>query len=136
MRTKEFRVQDNRLLFKCPNCSKRRNYPLLKVRRKTIKCYYCGEMTKCLFNRRPEQRECQSGALMLKTMEGKELSVMMRDISSKGIGLELKKGKDLRSIKMGQEISLTSNWNHARIPKSRFRVQAINGLRVGVVVKS
>ena len=135
MKTKEFRLQENRLLYKCPNCCKRRNYTFLNIRRKTIKCYYCGGMIRCVFNRRPEQREVQSGLLTLKTIEGKEISVMMRDISSKGIGFEVKKGKDLRSIKKGQEILLVPNWNYTKIPKSRFRVQTINGFRVGVMVK-
>lgn len=135
MKTKEFRLQDNRLFFKCSNCSKRRNYTFLKIRRKTLKCYYCGELTRCVFNRRPEPRDIQSGILTLTTMAGKEILVMMRDISSRGIGFEVKKGKDLRSIKMGQEISLSPNWNYTRIPKSRLRVQAINGFRVGAMIK-
>jgi hypothetical protein len=134
MKTKEFRVQDNRLLFKCPYCGKRRNYTLLNARRKTLRCYDCRESTRCLFNRRPEQRESQSGKLTLKTREGKEISVMMRDISSRGIGLELIKGRDLRSIKKGLEISLTCNWSPVMIPKSHFRVQNINGFRVGVMM--
>ena len=135
MKTKEFRVRDNRLLFKCPFCGKRRNYTLLNTRQKTIKCDDCGEMTRCVFNRRPELRESQSGMLTLKTREGKELPVMMRDISSRGIGFDVLKGKDLRLIRKGQEISLTSNWSPAMIPRSRFRVQNINGFRVGVMVK-
>lgn len=134
MKTKEFRVQDNRILFKCPYCRTRRNCTLLNVRRKTIKCSECGEMTRCVFNRRPELRECQSGRLILKTSEGIEIMVMMRDISSRGIGFEVLKGKDMRRIRKGQEISLTSNWNPAMIPKARFRVQNINGFRVGVMV--
>ena len=135
MKTKESRLQDNRLLFKCPYCGKRRNYTLLNVRRKTIKCDGCREMTRCLFNRRPELRESQSGMLTLRTREGKEIQVMMRDISSRGIGFEVLKGKDLRLIKKGHEIALTSNWSPAMIPKSRFKVQSINGFRVGVMVK-
>jgi hypothetical protein len=135
LKTKEFRVQDNRLLFKCPYCGKRRNYTLLNIRRKTLKCDECREMTRCLFNRRPELRECQSGMLTLKTREGKEIQVMMRDISSRGIGFEVLKGKDLRLLRKGHEISLESNWNPAMIPKSRFRVQSINGFRVGVMAK-
>ena len=134
MKTKEFRVQDNRLLFKCPYCRKRRNYTMLNMRRKTIKCYECGEMTRCVFNRRPELRESQSGLLTVKTREGKEILVMMRDISARGVGFEVQKGKDLRLIRKGQEISLNSNWSPAMIPKSRFRVQNINGFRVGVMV--
>ena len=135
MKTKEFRVYDNRLLFKCPQCGKRRNYIFPRLRRKTIKCDGCGETTRCVFNRRPELRESQSGFLTLKTREGKEIVVMMRDISSGGIGFEVTKGKDLRSIRKGQEISLTANWNHRLIPKSRFKVQNIHGFRVGVMIK-
>jgi hypothetical protein len=135
MKTKEFRLQGNRLLFKCPYCGRRRNYTLLNVRRKTIKCDGCREMTRCLFNRRPEMRERQSGMLTLRTREGKEMQVMMRDISSRGVGFEVLKGKDLRLIKKGHEIALTSNWSPAMIPKSRFKVQSINGFRVGVMVK-
>ena len=135
MKTKEFRVYDHRLLFKCPECGKRRNYNFPSIRRKTIKCIGCGQKTRCLFNRRPELRESQSGFLTLKTKEGKEITVIMRDISSKGIGFEVKKGKDLRSIKRGQEISLASNWNPRMIPKTEFRVQNINGFRVGVKIR-
>ena len=135
MKTKEFRVPDNRLLFKCPYCGKRRNYILPNLRRKTIRCWNCGEKTRCVFNRRPEQRESQSGLLTLKTFEGKEIFVMMRDLSSGGIGFEILKGKDARRIRKGQEISLFCNWKPAMIPKNRFRVQNINGLRIGVMVK-
>ena len=135
MKTKEFRVHENRLLFRCPQCAKRRNYNLPRTRRKTLKCDGCGEKTRCIFNRRPELRESQTGFLTLKTKEGKEITVMMRDISSRGIGFEVQKGKDLRSIKEGQEISLTSRWNPRLIPKSRFKVQNINGFRIGVMTK-
>lgn len=135
MKTKEFRIQDNRLIFKCPHCGYRRNYTLFNVRRKNIKCDGCGDKIRCLFNRRPELRESQSGLLTVKTRDGKEIIVMMRDISAGGIGFEVQTGKDLRSIKKGQEISLTSDWNPRMIPRSRFKVQNINGFRVGVIVK-
>ena len=135
MKTKEFRIYDNRLLFKCPLCGKRRNYSLLNVRRKTIRCDDCGEKTRCLFNRRPELRESQSGLLTLKTRDGKEITVMMRDVSSRGIGFEVQKAKDLRSIKKGQEISLKSDWNPRMIPKSQFKVRNVNGFRIGVMIK-
>ena len=135
MKTKEFRIQDNRLLFKCPYCGKRRNYVMLNLRRKTITCYECKEKTRCVFNRRPEQREPQSGLLTLKTFEGREISVMMRDLSSRGVGFEVLKGKDVRRIRKGQEVSLSCNWNPAMLQKDRFRVQNINGFRVGVVAK-
>lgn len=133
MKTKEFRVQENRLLFKCPRCGKRRNYIVLNVRRKNIKCSECGEMTRCVFNRRPELRVIQSGLLTLTTREGKEIEVMMRDISSRGVGFEVMKGKDLKALKKKQDISLTCNWNPRMFQKSRFRVQNINGLRIGAM---
>ena len=135
MKTKEYRVFDNRLLFKCPQCGKRRNYNFPSERQRTIKCAGCGEKTRCLFNRRPELRDSQSGLLTLKTRNGKEITVMMRDISSRGIGFEVQRGKDLRLIKKGQEISLTCPWNPRMIPKNRFKVQYIKGFRVGVMAK-
>ena len=135
MKTKEFRIRDNRLIFKCPHCGYRRNYTLFNVRRKNIKCDGCGDKIRCLFNRRPELRESQSGLLTVKTRDGKEIIVMMRDISAMGIGFEVQKGKDLRLIKKGQEISCTSDWNPRMIRKSRFKVQNINGFRVGAMVK-
>ncbi len=135
MKTKEFRIQDNRLIFKCPHCGYRRNYTLFNVRRKNIRCDGCGDKIRCLFNRRPDLRESQSGLLTVKTRDGKEIIVMMRDISARGIGFEVQTGKDLRSIKKGQEISLTSDWNPRMIPRSRFKVQNINGFRVGVIIK-
>ena len=135
MKTKEYRLQDNRLIFKCPICGYRRNYTLIRARRKTIKCDGCGDKIRCLFNRRPESREPQSGLLTVRTRDRKEIIVKMRDISSQGIGFEVQSGKDLRSIKKGQEILIKSDWNPRMIPKSRFRIQNINGFRVGVMVK-
>lgn len=92
-------------------------------------------MTRCVFNRRPDQRESQSGLLTVKTFESKEIIVMMRDKSSRGVGFEIMKGKDARRIRKGQEVSISCNWNPAMIPKARFRIQNINGFRVGVMVK-
>lgn len=136
MKTKEFRLQENRLLFKCPHCGKRRTYTILNhVRRKCVRCDRCEEKTNCKFDRRPELRESQSGLLTLKTWSGREMAVMMRDISSRGVGFEVQRGKDLRSIKKGQEISLACNWNPRLIPKTRFKIQNIHGFRVGAMAK-
>lgn len=66
-------------------------------------------------------------------MKTKEITVMMRDISSRGVGFEILKGKDARRIKRGQEVSLTCSWSPAMIPRARFRIQNINGFRVGVM---
>ena len=88
-----------------------------------------------MFNRRPEQREPQSGLLILKTSEGKEISVMMRDVSSRGVGFEMMRGKDARRIRKGQEVILSCNWNPAMIRSDRYRIQNISGFRVGVMVR-
>ena len=133
MKTKEFRIQDNRLLFNCPFCGYKHNLTILDIRSRNIKCFDCGGLTRCLFNRRPEQRERLSGILTMRTSENKEIEVMMRDISVRGIGFELRRGKDLGLIKLGDDISLSCNWSPTLIPKSRFRVKNINGFRVGVL---
>ena len=133
MKTKQFRLQQSRLLFKCPYCGRRRNYMIHNGRRKTIRCWHCEGMTRCVFDRRPEQRISVSGLLELKTREGKEIEVMLRDVSSKGVGFDVRKGKDARVLKKGQEVRLSCNWNPSMIPKSTFRVQNMNGFRVGVM---
>ena len=133
MKTKEFRVQENRFLFKCPYCGEKRNFTILDIRSKKIECSDCRGITTCLFNRRPEQRERLSGMLTLRTIKNTEIEVMMRDISARGIGFEVRKGFDLRLIKLSDDISLSCNWSPTLIPKSRFRVQNINGFRVGVM---
>ena len=102
-------------------------------RRKTIRCWHCEGMTRCVFDRRPEQRLSVSGILELKTREGKKIEVMLRDVSSKGVGFDVRKGKDARVLKKGQEIWLSCSWNPSMIPKSTFKVQNLNGFRVGVM---
>ena len=74
-----------------------------------------------------------SGLLILKTREGKEMEVMLSDFSSRGVGFEVRKGKDVRSIQTGQEVSLSCSWNPTIIPKSMFKVRNVNSFRVGVM---
>ena len=71
--------------------------------------------------------------LTLRTIKNIEIEVIMRDISARGIGFEVRKDKDLRLIKIGHDISLSCDWSPTLIPKSRFRVQNINGFRVGAL---
>ena len=130
-KTKEYRIQDRRLLFKCPSCGARRNSIVPDIRRKTIRCHNCGEMVKCLFNRRPEQRVYHAGILLLKTRDGREMEVILKDVSSKGIGLELPAGKSLRHLSVGHEISLSCSWNPNLIPDARYIIRNIQGLRIG-----
>lgn len=130
-KTKEFKLQDQRLLFKCPACGARRTSVLPDIRRKTIRCHNCGEMIRCLFNRRPEQREHHAGALVLRTRDGREMEVLLKDISSRGIGFEVPAGKWLKYLSIGQEINLTCNWNPKLLPENRYVIRNIIGLRVG-----
>ena len=71
--------------------------------------------------------------LMLKTWEGKEIKVMMRDFSTRGVGFELTKGKDARLIKRGQKVSLSCTWAPAMIRNSTYKIQNITGFRVGLI---
>ncbi len=130
-KTKEFKVLDRRLLFKCPSCGARKTSIIPDIRRKSIRCHSCGELVNCLFNRRPEQREFQAGMLLLKTRDGRQFEVILRDISSRGIGIELPAGKSMRHLSIGHEISLTCNWNPRLLPESRYIIRNIIGLRIG-----
>ena len=130
-KTKEFRVQDRRLLFKCPTCGARRTSIIPDIRRKTIRCHNCGEMVRCIFNRRPEQREYHAGKLTLRVRDGREVEVTLKDLSSRGIGFELPTGKSLKLLSVGHEINLTCHWNSKLLSDSRYIVRNINGLRVG-----
>jgi len=130
-KTKEFRVQNRRLLFKCPSCGARRNSIIPDIRRKTIRCSNCGEVVRCLFNRRPEQRTYRAGKLTLKTRDGREFEVALKDLSSRGIGFELPAGKVLKHLSVGHEIHLFCAWNSNLLSESRYVIRNINGLRVG-----
>lgn len=130
-KTKEFKIQNGRLLFKCPSCGARKNSVIPDIRRKSIRCHQCGELTRCVFNRRPEQREPFSGRLVLKTRDGRKLEVVLRDLSARGVGLELPTGKSLKHLAVGTEFTLTCSWNPRLLPDSRYVVRNIHGLRVG-----
>lgn len=130
-KTKEFRVQNRRLLFKCPSCGARRNSMIPDIRRKSIRCHACGELIKCLFNRRPEQRVYHAGILNLRTRDGREIEVILKDLSSRGIGFELPAGKSLKLLSIGHEVNLSCSWNPNLIPDSRYVIRNINGLRIG-----
>lgn len=120
----DFRVlADNRLLFVCPTCSKRKIYPILNIHRNVIRCQSCGAFTRCVFKRRP---------VILRTKEGKKIDVILFDISLKGVGFEVQNARDARVIKIGQEVMLTCDWNPGLIPMAWFIVKSINGYKIGV----
>ncbi len=130
-KTKEFKVQDRRLLFRCPSCGARRTSIIPDIRSKSIRCHSCGEITRCTFNRRPEQRQSLSGKLTLRTRDGREVEVTLKDLSSRGIGFELPTGKSLKLLSVGHEIHLTCSWNPNLLSDTRYVVRNIKGLRIG-----
>ncbi len=130
-KTKEFKVLNRRLLFKCPSCGARRNSIIPDIRRKSIRCHNCGEITRAMFNRRPEQRNHHAGKLTLKTRDGREVEVLLKDISSKGIGFELPAGKSLKLLSVGHEVYLSCSWNSNLVSDSRYVIRNISGLRIG-----
>jgi hypothetical protein len=131
-KTKEFRVINRRFQFKCPYCGGRRNFFINNLRRKNIKCFKCGESTRCLFNRRTDKRVFQSGKILLTTKAGKEVEVNLKDLSYNGAGVEIPPGISATSLSVGQEVSLKCNWNSQLITNRRFVVQSINGQQIGV----
>jgi len=132
-KAKEYRVVNNRMLFRCPECGAKRNSAVHNVRKKSIRCHKCEVIAKCLFNRRINQREFQSGKALLITRGGKELEVSLFDISLSGVGFELPLGVSYaRLLTIGQEVQLRCNWNARLFPHGRFIVQSIKGRRIGV----
>ena len=81
-RTKSFPVVHNRVQFKCPNC-KTRSYLSVppSVRRRSIRCKKCNEVTNCQLNRRTQPRDSQSGACVLVKPDGQEIDITLHDIS-------------------------------------------------------
>ncbi len=131
-KTKEFRVINRRFQFKCPSCGGRRNFFVNDLRRKSIKCFKCGQSTRCVFNRRTDKRIYQSGKIILTTRAGNELEVNLKDLSYYGAGLEIPAGVSSSFLSVGQEVSLKCSWNPQLVSRRRFIVQNINGQQVGV----
>lgn len=77
-------------------------------------------------------RQSQSGQLKVTTREGKAFDVTIRDLSSAGIGFEVRKGKDARYMKVGSAVTLACHWNPAMIPKAQYVVRYVSGFRIGV----
>lgn len=116
MSSKEFRIlPDSRLLFICPSCKKRTVYNVLNIQRNTYKCQRCGFSTRTMFNRRP---------VALKTKQGKEIQVRLREISPRGAIFQLLNDKDSQFIKIGGEVRLLCKWNPNLVPRSKYLVQS------------
>lgn len=129
-----FKVINNRMQFRCTTCKAKRNVTIPPdIRVKSIRCHKCAELTRCVFNRRIEPRENQSGAITLETSSGREVDVMLNDRSRDGLGFIIPVGSARTyRIGLGNQVRLRCSWNPRLIPNTTFVVQNIKGQRVGL----
>ena len=132
-----FKVVNNRLQFRCSTCKAKRNVTVPPdVRTKSIRCHKCADLTRCIFNRRIHPRENQSGIVTLQTSAGREIDVMLHDLSMEGLGFNIPVGSARTyRIGIGNEVRLRCAWNSRLIPNIAFVVKNIKGQRVGLKTK-
>lgn len=132
-----FNAVKNRIQFKCRECSKKRNMTIPpNIRMKSIRCQSCGELTRSIFNRRVQPRGNQSGLALLRTHGGKEINVMLQDISPEGVGFSFTMGSARTNrIKLGHKVRLECSWSPRLVSRDPYTVQNINGQRVGLKVR-
>jgi hypothetical protein len=131
VKTETFRVVGGRVHFKCHACQGKRMVTIpLNVRRRSIRCPKCGEITHANFNRRLIQREQQRGKALMYTGDGKYIEVDLFDISLDGVGFDVAI-RDVRKISVGNEIQFRCTWNSQLFSQGRYIVRSINGQKVG-----
>ncbi len=130
-KTKTFRVIDGRMHFTCYNCGAKRMVGVAPgTRRQSIHCQKCGELSRCILNRRVEPRESQCGRVLLFLDDGRPLEVDLFDISPNGVGFDVSP-RDARKITPGRDVELRCPWSPNLLGKGRFVIRTINGRRVG-----
>jgi DNA-directed RNA polymerase subunit RPC12/RpoP len=129
-----FRVINNRIQFKCANCSAKRTMSVQPdIRDKNIRCHKCDAITKCVFNRRVTPRELQSGRAIMITNKGREVPVTIHDVSQNGdLGFDIPiKAAHEWTISVGEVVRFDCKWNPRLQGSSRFKVVNSHGRRVG-----
>jgi len=105
-----------------------------EMRRRSIRCHKCGEITHANFNRRLIQREQQSGKVLMflndGMYDGMYLEVDLFDISQNGVGFDMAM-RDIRKVSVGKEIQFRCTWNSQLFSQGRYRVKSIKGHRIG-----
>lgn len=130
-KTVTYRVINNRLQFKCPACQARKMLSLPReIRRKSIRCHKCGELSHCLLNRRLIPRESQTGKAVLVFNDGREVNIDLYDISPGGVGFDILSGS--KGVSLNQEVKLKCAWNPRLLDQGRYVVRSVKGRRVGV----
>lgn len=130
-KTTTFRVIGGRVHFKCFSCEKKRMVSVPpNVRRRSIRCHNCGEISRCSFNRRLELREQQLGKALLTTQDNREMAIDLHDVSLRGVGFDIA-ARDIKKISLGKEIKIRCTWNARLFTRGRYVVKTIKGRRVG-----
>ncbi|EKD40002.1 MAG: hypothetical protein ACD_75C00208G0002 [uncultured bacterium] len=126
-----FRVVNGRVLFKCHACQGKRMITVAPgVRTRSMHCAQCGEITRCMLNRRQLEREQQSGRILLLTGDGRQIEVDLVDISRDGVGIDVST-RDIMKIALGRDLLLKCPWNPQLLGQGRYVVKSIRGQRVG-----
>lgn len=130
-KTITYRVINNRLQFKCPFCQARKMLSLAReIRRKSVRCHKCGELSHCLLNRRLIPRESQTGKAVMVFNDGREVNIDLYDISPGGVGFDILSGS--KGVSLNQEVKLKCAWNPRLLDQGRYVVRSVKGRRVGV----
>lgn len=130
MRTKTFRVQNNRIRFTCPDCETKRAIAVPPdTRRRSIRCPKCATRTQCILNRRETPRESQAGRVLLVIDQEREFEVNLHDISLGGLGFDLPYSTS-HSLSVSQEVRFKCTWSRNLLRK-RYVIRSIKGKRVG-----
>jgi len=130
-KTQTFRVASGRIHFKCHACQGKRMVSIpSQVRRRSIRCHKCGEITHANFNRRLTQREQQKGKILMSVGDGNYVEVDLFDISFNGIGFDVAI-RDIRKISVGKEIHFKCTWNSKLFSHGRYVIRSIKGRRIG-----
>lgn len=130
-KTQTFRMVGGRIRFKCHACQRIRMVAIPKeVRRRSIRCHKCGEITQASFNRRLIQREQQKGKVLMSLSDGTHIEVDLFDISQNGIGFDIGM-RDIRKVSVGKEVQFRCTWNSRLFSQGHYIVRSIKGRRVG-----
>ncbi len=130
-KTQIFRVVGGRIHFKCYACQGRRMVSIPPaIRRRSLRCQKCGEITHCNFNRREILREQQKGKALASTRDGTSFEVDLYDISQRGIGFDVAV-RDIRKMSVGTELQFRCTWNSKLFSQGRYVVRSIKGRRIG-----
>jgi hypothetical protein len=130
-KSRTFQVNEGRMLFKCSSCKFKKTISVVPgLRRKTVGCQRCGEITFCAIDRRRAQRTNQGGRVFV-VVGSNTVEVNLLDISLKGVGLEMNVRSRLKIV-VGQEIILKCSWNPLLFKQERYIVKSVRGIKVGL----